>query len=105
MPQGREGKTARMVMELGGSPDQFWQRRGDPSCEAWVGAPSSCRRRAGGARQVFEGELAVAAAEEREEPEQMEQESDHRARIFSGSEPTDQLLGCGRSFGEGQALR
>ena len=34
--------------------------------------------------EVLEGELAVAAAEEREESEQMEQEGDHRARIFSG---------------------
>src|SRR5207249_7066112 len=29
--------------------------------------------------EVLEGELAVAAAQEREEPEQMEQEGDHRA--------------------------
>ena len=40
--------------------------------------------------EVLEGELAVAAAQEREESEQMEQEDDHRARIFSGSEQTDQ---------------
>jgi len=31
--------------------------------------------------EVLEGELAVAAAEEREEPKQVEQESDHRAEI------------------------
>ncbi len=42
--------------------------------------------------EVLEGELAVAAAQEREESEQMEQEDDHRARIVSGSEPTDQPL-------------
>ncbi len=42
--------------------------------------------------EVLEGELAVAAAQEREESEQMEQEDDHRARIFSGSEQTDQPL-------------
>jgi hypothetical protein len=40
--------------------------------------------------EVLEGELAVAAAPEREQSEQMEQEDDHRAQIFSGSEPTDQ---------------
>jgi hypothetical protein len=42
--------------------------------------------------EVLEGELAVAAAQEREESEQMEQEGDHRAGIFSGSKPTDQPL-------------
>jgi len=34
----------------------------------------------------------VAAAEEREEPKEVEQEADHRAGIFSGSKPTDQPL-------------
>jgi hypothetical protein len=29
--------------------------------------------------EVLEGELAVAAAQEREEPERVEQEGDHRA--------------------------
>jgi len=33
----------------------------------------------------------------------MEQDGDHRAEILSGSKPTDQPLGCGRSFGEGQS--
>jgi hypothetical protein len=42
--------------------------------------------------QVLEGELAMAAEEEREEPEQVEQKSDHRAEIVAGSEPTDQPL-------------
>jgi len=42
--------------------------------------------------EVLEGELAVAAEQEREESEQMDQEDDHRARIFSGSEQTDQPL-------------
>ena len=42
--------------------------------------------------QVLEGELAVAAEEEREEPKQVEQERDHRAEIVAGSEPTDQPL-------------
>jgi hypothetical protein len=39
--------------------------------------------------EVLEGELAVAAAQEREEPEQVDQEVDHRAGILSGSRPTD----------------
>src|SRR6059036_1469184 len=42
--------------------------------------------------EVLQGELAVAAAQEREESEQVEQEDDHRAKIFSGSEQTDQPL-------------
>jgi hypothetical protein len=48
--------------------------------------------------QVLEGELAVAAEEEREEPKQVEQKSDHRAEIVAGSEPTDQLLAGRRRF-------
>ena len=48
--------------------------------------------------EVLEGELAVAAAEEREEAKQVEQEGDHRAGIVSGSEPTDQPLAAGREF-------
>jgi hypothetical protein len=46
--------------------------------------------------EVLEGELAVAAEDEGEESEQMEQQSDHRAEILSGSAPTDQRLGRGR---------
>jgi hypothetical protein len=42
--------------------------------------------------QVLEGELAMAAEEEREEPEQVEQKCEHRAEIVAGSEPTDQPL-------------
>ena len=42
--------------------------------------------------EVLEGELAMAATQERKESEQMEQEHDHRARIFSGSDQTDQPL-------------
>src|SRR5207245_160410 len=42
--------------------------------------------------QVLEGELAMAAAEEREKSKQVEQEDDHRAEILSGSAPTDQQL-------------
>ena len=53
--------------------------------------------------EVLEGEVAVAAAEEREEAKHVEQEGDHRAGIFSGSEPTDQTFGRGLSFGEGQS--
>src|SRR5207247_4333461 len=44
-------------------------------------------------REVLEGQLPVASAEEREEPKQVEQEGDHRVRIVSGLEPTDQPLG------------
>jgi hypothetical protein len=40
----------------------------------------------------------VAAAEEREESKQVEQEGDHRAGIVSGSEPTDQPLGRRTGF-------
>src|SRR3989442_2492064 len=54
--------------------------------------------------QVLEGELAMAAAKEREESK-VEQEGDHRAEILSGSAPTDQRLAAGRGFGEGQAMR
>jgi hypothetical protein len=45
--------------------------------------------------QVFEGELAVAATDEREESKQVEQEGDHRAEILSGSASTDQRLATG----------
>src|SRR6266699_4031758 len=55
--------------------------------------------------QVLEGELAMAAAEEREKSKQVEQEGEHRAEILSGSAPTDQQLAAGRGFGEGQAWR
>ena len=42
--------------------------------------------------EVLQGELAVAAAEEREESNQVEHEGDHQARILSGSELIDQPL-------------
>jgi hypothetical protein len=42
--------------------------------------------------EVLLGELAVAAAEDREESKQVEQEGDHRTGTVSGSEPTDQPL-------------
>ena len=48
--------------------------------------------------EVLECELAMAAAEEWEESKQAEQEGDHRVRIFSGSEPTDQPLGRRAGF-------
>jgi hypothetical protein len=44
----------------------------------------------------------VAAAEEGEETEQVEQDGNHRAGIVSGSEPTDQPPARRRDFGEGQ---
>ena len=40
--------------------------------------------------EVLQGELTVAAAEERQETEQVEEEGDHRAGIVSGSELRDQ---------------
>jgi hypothetical protein len=40
--------------------------------------------------EVLEGELAVAAAEKGEDPKQAQKESDHRAWIVAGSQPTDQ---------------
>src|SRR5438093_9565530 len=52
--------------------------------------------------QVLQGDMAVSAAEEGKQSKQAEQESNHRAGIFSGSAPPDQSLGVGRSFGEGQ---
>jgi hypothetical protein len=52
--------------------------------------------------RVLEGELPMAAAEEREESKQVEQEGDHRAEILSGSAPPDQRFAAGRGFGEGQ---
>ncbi len=54
--------------------------------------------------QVLDGELAVAAEEEGEEPNQVEQESDHQAEIGSRSAP-DQPLSAGRGFGERQRGR
>jgi hypothetical protein len=42
--------------------------------------------------EVLEGELALAAAEEREEAKQVEQRGDHGNEILSGSAPTDQPL-------------
>ena len=52
--------------------------------------------------EVFEGELAVATAKKGQKAKQLEQEGDHRTRIFSGSEPADQPLPAGLNFGEGQ---
>ena len=40
--------------------------------------------------EILDRESAVTAAEEREQPKQVEQESDQRAGSVSGSEPTDQ---------------
>jgi hypothetical protein len=53
--------------------------------------------------QVFEGELAVAV-QEREEPKQVEQQSDHRAEMVAGSGSTDQLLGRRMGFWRWTAL-
>jgi hypothetical protein len=43
--------------------------------------------------EVLQGELAVPAAEERQESKTVEEECDHRAGILSGPEPTVQPLG------------
>jgi hypothetical protein len=48
--------------------------------------------------QVFEGELAVAAEEDGEEPKQVEQQSNHLAEMVAGSGSTDQLLGRRMGF-------
>ena len=48
--------------------------------------------------EVLEGELTVTAEEEGEEPEQLEQQGDHRAAIVAGPGPTDQSLGCRTRF-------
>src|SRR2546425_10585970 len=48
--------------------------------------------------EVLQGELTVAATEEGEESKHVQQEGDHRARILSGSEPTDQPLGRRTKF-------
>ncbi len=66
--------------------------RGDPSCAIWAEAPIGWTRRAATQGEVLQGELAVAAAEEREESNQVEHEGDHQARILSGSELIDQPL-------------
>jgi hypothetical protein len=42
--------------------------------------------------QVLEDELAVAAAEEREETDQVEEDGDHQARIVARPQPADQPL-------------
>jgi hypothetical protein len=52
--------------------------------------------------QVFEGELSMAATEERQKPKHVEYQGDHRAGIAVGSTPRDQLLDGRASFGEGQ---
>jgi len=40
--------------------------------------------------KVLDRELAVATAKKGQKAKQLEQESDHRTRIFAGSEPADQ---------------
>src|SRR5258708_26236068 len=55
--------------------------------------------------EVVNGELAVVAAEKWEESKQVEQKGDHRTRIVSGSEPTDQPLGCRTGFWRRTASR
>src|SRR5207245_745851 len=47
--------------------------------------------------EVLQSDLAVAAAEDREESK-WSREGDHRAEIVAGSEPTDQRLGRRTGF-------
>jgi len=54
--------------------------------------------------EVFEGELAVAAAKKGQKAKQLEQEGDHRTRIFSGSEPADQPLPAGLNLAKDKQL-
>jgi hypothetical protein len=54
--------------------------------------------------EVLQSHLPVAAAEEREEAEQVEQRSDHGARFSSGQGRRSIALATGRGFGEGQVL-
>jgi hypothetical protein len=51
--------------------------------------------------EVLEGELAVAGAEDGEEPEKVEQEGDHRTEIVSGSGLRDQQPTHWPAFCEG----
>jgi len=48
--------------------------------------------------EILESELPVAAAQEGEEPNEVEQDGDHRARILSRSELADQPLACRTEF-------
>jgi hypothetical protein len=48
--------------------------------------------------------MAVAAAEDREKSEKVEQEGDHRTEIVSGSGLRDQQLAHWPTFGEGQPI-
>jgi hypothetical protein len=53
--------------------------------------------------EILEGEVAMAADEEGEEPKHREQDADHRAGIVSGSDSRDQPDARRPNFGEGQA--
>ena len=55
--------------------------------------------------EVLQGELAVAAAEERQESNQVEHEGDHQARILSGSELIDQPLAHRLEFAQNMTPR
>jgi hypothetical protein len=48
-----------------------------PPCAAWAGLPFACTRRRDDVRRGSRGRADVAAAEEREETKQLEQEGDH----------------------------
>jgi len=50
--------------------------------------------------EVLQSDLAVAAAEDREESKQVEQEGDHRSGIVFASEAGDQPLGRRAEFAQ-----
>src|SRR5438046_796171 len=70
---------------------------GGRSGAAGPGSPSACTRRALAQGEVLEGELPVAAAEERKEAKQVVQRADH------GGPGKINCLSAGRGFVEGQA--
>jgi hypothetical protein len=87
--QNRE-LTTRVVASLGFQPT------------GGAGSSFACRRRVAGARPGSRARAGGSLRRGGEEPKQAEQERDHRAEIVAGSEPTDQPLGHGLVFGEGQ---
>jgi hypothetical protein len=85
-------------------------RRDDQFYVVAGGSPFACRPELLAQGKVLEGELTVAADEEGEEPEQVEEEGDHRVEIVSGPELRDERLArwvddlrTYLGFGEGHA--
>jgi hypothetical protein len=71
-----------VIIESRSSPDQSRQ----------IKQHLAIGRTFGEGHQVLEGELSMAAEEEREKPKQVKEEGGHRAGIVFGSELIDQLL-------------